>query len=70
MEFIFLISGLVVVEQVFNLNGLGKLFVDAVRNLDFILIQGIVMVLAVLFILVNIVIDLLYAVFDPRIRYR
>jgi len=69
VEFAFLIGGLVVTEQVFNLNGIGKLFVQSVSRNDFTLIQGMVMLLAVLYVVVNLVVDLLYAVFDPRIRY-
>jgi peptide/nickel transport system permease protein len=59
----------VVTEQVFNLNGLGRLFVQAVSRNDFTLIQSIVMLIAVVFILTNLVVDLLYAWLDPRIRY-
>ena len=70
LEFAFLIGGLVVTEQVFNLNGIGKLFVQSVSRNDFTLIQGMVMVLAVFYMLVNLVVDMLYAVLDPRIRYR
>ena len=70
LEFAFLIGGLVVTEQVFNLNGIGKLFVQSVSRNDFTLIQGMVMLIAVIYIVVNLVVDLLYAVFDPRIRYR
>jgi len=69
VEFAFLIGGLVVTEQVFNLNGIGKLFVQSVSRNDFTLIQGMVMLLAVVYVVVNLVVDLLYAVFDPRIRY-
>jgi peptide/nickel transport system permease protein len=69
LEFAFLVGGLVVTEQVFNLNGLGHLLVEAVGHHDFILVQGVVMVLAVLFIAVNLAIDLLYSALDPRIRY-
>jgi peptide/nickel transport system permease protein len=69
IEFAFLIGGLVVTEQVFNLNGIGKLFVQSVSRSDFTLIQGMVMMLAVFYVLVNLVVDILYAVFDPRIRY-
>ena len=69
LEFAFLIGGLVVTEQVFNLNGIGKLFVQSVARNDFTLIQGMVMLLAVFYVFVNLVVDLLYAVFDPRIRY-
>lgn len=68
LEFAFLIGGLVVTEQVFNVNGIGKLFVDATARGDFTLIQGLVLLIAVNFILVNLVVDLLYAVLDPRIR--
>jgi peptide/nickel transport system permease protein len=70
LEFAFLIGGLVVTEQVFNLNGIGRLFVQAVSRNDFTLIQGMVMLIAVMFILTNLVVDLLYAALDPRIRYR
>jgi peptide/nickel transport system permease protein len=70
LEFAFLIGGLVVTEQVFNLNGLGKLFVETVTRGDFTMVQALVMLIAAFFIGVNFVVDLLYAVFDPRVRYR
>lgn len=66
MEFTFMIGGLVVTEQVFNLNGIGKLLVDSIVNLDFVTVQAIVMILAFLFIVVNLLVDLLYVVLDPR----
>ena len=69
LEFAFLIGGLVVTEQVFNLNGIGKLFVQAISRGDYTMLQALVLLVAVVFVLVNFVIDLLYAVFDPRIRY-
>ena len=69
LEFAFLIGGLVVTEQVFNLNGIGQLFVQSVARNDFMLIQGMVMMIAAFYVFVNLVVDLLYAVFDPRIRY-
>jgi len=68
LEFAFLIGGLVVTEQVFNLNGIGKLFVETVSRGDYTMIQALVMLVAIIFIIVNLVIDLLYAVLDPRIR--
>jgi peptide/nickel transport system permease protein len=68
LEFAFLIGGLVVTEQVFNLNGIGKLFVDATTRGDFNLIQGLVLLIAVTFIVVNLIVDLLYGLLDPRIR--
>jgi peptide/nickel transport system permease protein len=70
LEFAFLIGGLVVTELVFNLNGIGHLLIDAVGHSDFVLVQGIVMLLATLFIAINLAIDLLYSALDPRIRYR
>ncbi|BBK36134.1 peptide ABC transporter permease [Allostella sp. ATCC 35155] len=69
LEFAFLIGGLVVTEQVFNLNGIGRLFVEAVGRNDFIIVQTLVLLIAVMFTVVNLVIDLLYGVLDPRIRY-
>ena len=68
LEFAFLIGGLVVTEQVFNLNGIGKLFVDASTRGDFTLIQGLVLLIAAIFVLVNLIVDVLYAFLDPRIR--
>ena len=69
IEFAFLMGGLVVTEQVFNLNGLGKLFVEAVTNHDYTLTQALVMVVVTVFVLTNFVVDILYAWLDPRIRY-
>jgi peptide/nickel transport system permease protein len=68
LEFAFLIGGLVVTEQVFNLNGIGRLFVDAVTRSDFVLVQALVMLLALVFVVTNLVVDLLYGVLDPRVR--
>jgi peptide/nickel transport system permease protein len=69
LEFAFLIGGLVVTEQVFNLNGIGKLFVETVTRADYTMVQALVMLVATFFIIVNFVVDLLYALLDPRIRY-
>jgi peptide/nickel transport system permease protein len=69
LEFAFLIGGLVVTEQVFNLNGIGKLLVDAVAHRDYTLIQALVLLLAAVFVLINFVVDMIYVVLDPRIRY-
>ncbi len=70
IEFAFLIGGLVVTEQVFNLNGLGKLFVESVTNNDYTMTQALVMLVVMISLFVNLVIDVLYAWLDPRIRYR
>lgn len=70
LEFAFLIGGLVVTEQVFNLNGIGKLFVQSIAQRDYTMTQTLVLVVAVTFIVVNFIVDLLYAWLDPRIRYQ
>ena len=70
LEFAFLMGGLVVTEQVFNLNGLGLLFVESVAHRDYTLTQALVMLVAVVFIVVNFLVDLAYAWIDPRIRFR
>ena len=68
IEFAFLIGGLVVTEQVFNLNGIGRLLVLAVQNQDYTLTQALVMLVVTVFVLTNLAVDLLYAWLDPRIR--
>jgi peptide/nickel transport system permease protein len=70
IEFAFLMGGLVVTEQVFNLNGLGKLFVASVTNHDYTMTQALVMLVVTIFIVTNFVVDIIYAWLDPRIRYR
>lgn len=69
IEFAFLMGGLVVTEQVFNLNGLGKLFVESVQNHDYTMTQALVMLVAFIFVVTNFVVDIFYAWLDPRIRY-
>ena len=70
IEFAFLMGGLVVTEQVFNLNGLGKLFVESVTNFDYNMTQALVMLVVAVFVLTNFVVDVLYGWLDPRIHYR
>ena len=69
IEFAFLMGGLVVTEQVFNLNGIGKLFVESVQAQDFAMTQQLVMLVVVIAVVTNFVVDLVYAWLDPRIRY-
>ena len=69
IEFAFLMGGLVVTEQVFNLNGLGRLFVESVGAQDFNLTQQLVMLVVLVAVLTNFLVDLVYAWLDPRIRY-
>jgi peptide/nickel transport system permease protein len=64
----YLIGGAVVIENVFALPGVGDLAVSAIGNRDIPVIQGVVLVVAVGFVLVNIVVDVVYAILDPRIR--
>jgi len=70
LEFAFLLGGLVVTEQVFNLNGLGMLFVESISRRDYTLTQALVMLVATFFLVVNFLVDIAYAWLDPRIRYR
>jgi len=70
LEFAFLLGGLVVTEQVFNLNGLGLLFVQAIARRDYTLTQALVLLVASAFIFMNFLMDVMYAWLDPRIRYR
>lgn len=64
-----LIGGAVVTETVFAIPGLGRLTVDAILRRDYPIIQGVVLLFSVTYVLVNLLVDLLYTVFDPRIRY-
>jgi peptide/nickel transport system permease protein len=64
-----LLAGAIIVESVFNLNGLGKLGLSAVKTSDFPLVQGVVFTIAAVIVLINLIVDLLYGVLDPRIRY-
>ncbi len=64
-----LITGVVVTESVFNLPGLGRLVVEAVLARDYPVIQGLILLFSFGYILINLLVDVLYTVFDPRIRY-
>ena len=64
-----ILTGSVVVEKVFGIPGLGRLFVDSAGERDYMLVLGIVLVYAILVIVFNLVVDILYRVVDPRIRY-
>jgi peptide/nickel transport system permease protein len=69
LQFGQLLAGTVVIATVFGRPGIGRLLVDAILAKDFPLVQGIVLLVAVSYVLVNLVVDLLYALIDPRIRY-
>ena len=64
-----LIGGVVVTESVFNIPGLGRLVLDAVLKRDYPIIQGLILLFSFVYIIVNLLIDLAYTLFDPRIRY-
>ncbi|MBS7700720.1 MULTISPECIES: ABC transporter permease [unclassified Chelatococcus] len=64
-----LIGGTVVTESVFAIPGLGRLTVDAILRRDYPVIQGIVLIFSITYVLINLVVDILYTIFDPRIRY-
>jgi peptide/nickel transport system permease protein len=70
ISFAVLISGAVVVETVFNIPGLGRLIVSAVLRRDYPVVQGVVLVIAGLYMLVNLLVDLSYLLIDPRVRYQ
>src|SRR6185503_16946226 len=65
----YLLGGAVIVEQVFTLPGVGRLLLDSIYGRDYPVVQGAVLVIAFGFVLVNLFVDLLYAVIDPRISY-
>jgi peptide/nickel transport system permease protein len=69
VQFTFLIGGTVIVERLFSYEGLGNMAIDAVINRDLPLIQGIVLVFALLFVLVNLAVDMTYALLNPRLRH-
>jgi ABC-type dipeptide/oligopeptide/nickel transport system permease component len=69
VQFTFLIGGSVIVERLFSYEGLGNLAIDAVQNRDLPLIQGIVLVFAVLFIIINLLVDALNVMLNPRLRH-
>jgi ABC-type dipeptide/oligopeptide/nickel transport system permease component len=66
----FLIGGAAISETIFSLPGVGRLFLDSVAQRDYTVIQGVVLFIAVVVILINLLVDLLYGVIDPRIRYQ
>lgn len=70
IQFVYLMAGSVVVESIFARQGIGRLAVTAIQNRDFPLVQGTVSFIAVIYVLINTVTDLIYAVVDPRIRLK
>jgi peptide/nickel transport system permease protein len=64
-----LISGVVITESVFNVPGVGRLVVDAISRRDYPVIQGVMIIFAGIYVLINLMIDISYCFLDPRIRY-
>ena len=64
-----LIGGVVVTESVYNIPGLGRLVVDAITRRDYPIIQGLILFFALIYIVLNLIIDIIYTIVDPRIRY-
>jgi peptide/nickel transport system permease protein len=69
ISFALLVSGVVVTESVFNLPGVGRLTIDAISARDYPVIQAIILLTSLLYVLINLAIDIVYVVVDPRIRY-
>jgi peptide/nickel transport system permease protein len=69
VTFAVLMGGAVVTEQIFNIPGVGRLLIQAIGRRDFPLVQGTVLAIAALYVLINLAVDLLYALIDPRIRH-
>jgi peptide/nickel transport system permease protein len=65
----YVVGGLVVVEDVFTLPGVGRLLLDAIFQRDYPVVQGVILLLAAIFMTLNLLVDLLYAVLDPRLRH-
>ena len=69
IEAAFLIGGLIVTETVFNIPGVARFLVEAIRWRDYPIVQNLVMFIAIIVVFVNFMIDMMYAVLDPRIKY-
>jgi peptide/nickel transport system permease protein len=69
ITFALLLAGAVISENVFAIKGVGRLVIEAILNRDFPVVQGAILVIAGLFVLTNLVVDVLYAVVNPKIRY-
>jgi len=65
----YLLGGTVVIEEIFALPGMGRLALQAIFQRDYPVVQGVVLVVALLFVLTNLLVDVLYAWLDPRIHY-
>ncbi len=69
LNFGFLLGGTIITEQVFAINGIGRLMVESISSRDFPMVQGSVLLVAAIFVIVNLVVDIVYVLVDPRISY-
>ncbi|QNK88331.1 nickel ABC transporter permease [Sporosarcina sp. FSL K6-1540] len=69
LNFGFLLGGTIITEKVFAINGIGRLMIDAIASRDFPMVQGSVLLVATLFVIVNLIVDIIYTFIDPRIKY-
>lgn len=69
IAFALLLAGAVIAENVFAIRGIGRLLIESILNRDFPIVQGAILVIAAIFVFMNLVVDLLYAVINPKIRY-
>ena len=70
LQFGFLMGGQILIEEIFAWPGIGRLVVKAIFNRDYTIVQGVVLVVAVMFVFVNLLVDILYAYLNPKIRYK
>ncbi|NVM37238.1 MAG: ABC transporter permease subunit, partial [Candidatus Lokiarchaeota archaeon] len=61
--------GAVLTETTFNLKGIGKLLIDSIRQADYWVLNALVFIVTIIFVSINLIIDVIYAMLDPRIRY-
>jgi peptide/nickel transport system permease protein len=64
-----LLAGAVITETVFGWGGVGRYVVDAIQNRDYVVVQNVILIFAIIFLVVNLIVDVLYAFLNPRIRY-
>jgi peptide/nickel transport system permease protein len=69
IAFALLMSGTVIVENVFAIKGLGRVLIQSILNRDYPVVQGAILVVSILLVFTNLIVDVLYTVIDPRIRY-
>ena len=69
LQVAFIFGGSVLIESVFNINGIGRLMTQAVQNQDYLIVQACTLIIAFIVVLSNLVVDISYGWFDPRIRY-